>query len=359
MTDLYGLLGLSPAESLGPADIRSAYRRSALQAHPDKGGSEEKFHAVLTAFEVLSCRASRESYDSARSRGLSAADALAIATGRAPDPATKRKSNSAPLERLRLLLAKMGREQRQEALQKLPREVRDALVSYMEGAASFKESAPASNATARNAAKALENGEEQTGGTRGIGRGILRQATSPPTYKASIFLPSLFVMSRPNPSLERVLQLHSALVRTRELVDAGEDFNSVRFRQAFAEACREAELDADKELRNLTFTAIIPAYYEVNRQIKGRQTPDLDAAFALREQLLEAKAEGWPALRDVWIAIMQTAPEAAGHRACSAEEAARIADTAWEAGIPARAKTEARRQLKAPKRKSVEAGNSD
>jgi hypothetical protein len=28
-------------------------------------------------------------------------------------------------------------------------------------------------------------------GTRGIGRGILRQATSTPTYKASIFLPSL------------------------------------------------------------------------------------------------------------------------------------------------------------------------
>jgi hypothetical protein len=28
------------------------------------------------------------------------------------------------------------------------------------------------------------------------------------------------------------------------------------------QACREAELDADKELRNLTFTAIIPAYYE-------------------------------------------------------------------------------------------------
>lgn len=27
---------------------------------------------------------------------------------------------------------------------------------------------------------------------------------------------------------------------------------------------------------------------QVNRQIKGRQTPDLDAAFALREQLLEA-----------------------------------------------------------------------
>ena len=40
MTDLYGLLGLSPGP-LGPSEIRSAYRRSALQAHPDKGGSEE------------------------------------------------------------------------------------------------------------------------------------------------------------------------------------------------------------------------------------------------------------------------------------------------------------------------------
>eukprot|EP00438_Fugacium_kawagutii_P034159 Skav226367 [mRNA] locus=scaffold290:88108:98774:+ [translate_table: standard] len=152
MTDLYGILGLSSSDPLGPADIRSAYRRSALQAHPDKGGSEEQFHAVLTAFEVA----------------------------------------SVPLERLRQMLAKMTRETRHEALQKLP--------------------------------------------------------------------------------------------------------------------------------------------LEANRQIKGRQSSDLDAAFALRERLLET---------------------AGGHRACSAEEAARIADAAWEAGIPARAKAEAKR-LKTPKRKSVE-----
>ena len=37
--DLYGLLGLTPG-ALSAQEIRSAYRRSALQAHPDKGGSE-------------------------------------------------------------------------------------------------------------------------------------------------------------------------------------------------------------------------------------------------------------------------------------------------------------------------------
>ena len=48
---------------------------------------------------------------------------------------------------------------------------------------------------------------------------------------------------------------------------------------------------------------------QVNRQIKGRLTENLDAAFELRERLLqvpflmltwtapEARAEGWPALR--------------------------------------------------------------
>ena len=41
MTELYGLLGLSPNGPVTAADIRSAYLRNALQAHPDKAGSKE------------------------------------------------------------------------------------------------------------------------------------------------------------------------------------------------------------------------------------------------------------------------------------------------------------------------------
>eukprot|EP00913_Durusdinium_trenchii_P004630 g4299.t1 len=263
------------------------------------------------------------------------------------------------LERLRQVLSKMSREKRQEALQQLPAEVQAALVSFME---TSKAELPA-RAPKPRAARAPALVDEVSGatgcaagraGTRSIGRGILRQATSPPSYKASVFLRSMFVASRPSPSLEHILQLHSALLRARELLETC-DVNSHRFREAFEEACREAELDAAKALQMLTFTAIIPAYYEVNRQIKGRQTADLDAAFALRERLLEARATGWPALREEWIAIMQSPPEAGtGHKAATAEEAARIADAAWEAGIPQRAKMEARRAARPPKRKSGE-----
>ncbi|CAK9043877.1 unnamed protein product [Durusdinium trenchii] len=369
MADLYALLGLSPKAAVGASDLRSAYRRSALQAHPDKGGSEEQFHAVLTAFEVLSCRTSREAYDAARARGASAEAALAVATGRA-EPKSRTgeaagrgtassRGATVALERLRQVLSKMSREKRQEALQQLPAEVQAALVSFME----TSKAEPPARAPKPRAARAPALVDEVSGatgcaagraGTRSIGRGILRQATSPPSYKASVFLRSMFVASRPSPSLEHILQLHSALLRARELLETC-DVNSHRFREAFEEACREAELDAAKALQMLTFTAIIPAYYEVNRQIKGRQTADLDAAFALRERLLEARATGWPALREEWIAIMQSPPEAGtGHKAATAEEAARIADAAWEAGIPQRAKMEARRAARPPKRKSGE-----
>lgn len=38
-----------------------------------------------------------------------------------------------------------------------------------------------------------------------------------------------------------------------------------------SEACGEAELDADKELQNLTFTAIIPAYPEASVQLPHKK----------------------------------------------------------------------------------------
>lgn len=59
--NFYAALGVKPTAGL--SEIRSAYRVAALQAHPDKGGSKEAFHALTFAFEVLSCSASREVYD--------------------------------------------------------------------------------------------------------------------------------------------------------------------------------------------------------------------------------------------------------------------------------------------------------
>lgn len=55
--NFYEELHLQPTASA--SEVRSAYRRAALLAHPDKGG-------IAFAFEVLSCPASRALYDQAR-----------------------------------------------------------------------------------------------------------------------------------------------------------------------------------------------------------------------------------------------------------------------------------------------------
>jgi len=66
--NFYAELHLQPTASA--SEIRSAYRRAALLAHPDKGGSAAAFHSVAFAFEVLSCPTSRKLYDQAHALWL-------------------------------------------------------------------------------------------------------------------------------------------------------------------------------------------------------------------------------------------------------------------------------------------------
>jgi len=62
--DYYQLLGVSKGAS--DADIKKAYRKLALEYHPDRNKSKEaeaKFKAVNKAYEVLSDSRKRQSYD--------------------------------------------------------------------------------------------------------------------------------------------------------------------------------------------------------------------------------------------------------------------------------------------------------
>lgn len=59
---LYDQLGVPPEASAD--DIRRAYRRKAQRAHPDRpGGSNQTFHAIQHAYDVLGDAARREKYD--------------------------------------------------------------------------------------------------------------------------------------------------------------------------------------------------------------------------------------------------------------------------------------------------------
>ncbi len=52
MSNLYQILGLEKSASAD--DIKRAYKKLAVQNHPDKGGDEKKFQEISNAYDVLS-----------------------------------------------------------------------------------------------------------------------------------------------------------------------------------------------------------------------------------------------------------------------------------------------------------------
>ena len=62
--DYYSILKVEPKAS--PAEIKKAYRRLALQLHPDRNtvsSSDQRFHEITEAYEILSNEQRREAYN--------------------------------------------------------------------------------------------------------------------------------------------------------------------------------------------------------------------------------------------------------------------------------------------------------
>lgn len=59
--DYYDLLGVKKDAS--PDEIKKAFRRAAIEHHPDRGGDEEKFKEINEAYEVLKDTDKRKRYD--------------------------------------------------------------------------------------------------------------------------------------------------------------------------------------------------------------------------------------------------------------------------------------------------------
>ncbi|KAM0888335.1 hypothetical protein ACQ4PT_028429 [Festuca glaucescens] len=82
-TDYYKVLSLEHSSDVGAEDVKRAYRRLALQYHPDvcppsrRAESTELFVEVRRAYETLSDPATRVQYDAELRTGYTAADGFA------------------------------------------------------------------------------------------------------------------------------------------------------------------------------------------------------------------------------------------------------------------------------------------
>ena len=61
MKNYYEILGIE--EQASQDDIKKAYRKLAIQHHPDKGGDENKFKEINEAYEVLGDENKRKEFN--------------------------------------------------------------------------------------------------------------------------------------------------------------------------------------------------------------------------------------------------------------------------------------------------------
>eukprot|EP00438_Fugacium_kawagutii_P015431 Skav221563 [mRNA] locus=scaffold1376:363158:365053:- [translate_table: standard] len=133
-TSFYDVLGVGSAATLD--EIKLAFKRRALQVHPDKGGNKEAFHLVYQALETLADPAARKRYDCQRVQGnprdeapvctrKSKGKAKRAAPGHRQSKAASTSATAKPQSKQTKLLVKL-----RDLLKQLPREVRNDVFTH-------------------------------------------------------------------------------------------------------------------------------------------------------------------------------------------------------------------------------------
>lgn len=356
--DLYAELGVCPSTRL--ADLQSAYRRAALKAHPDKGGSAAAFQAITVAFEVLSCPRARDLYDLQRekkhhlgSSPVTKADAAPEKSGvkrAAPKPAASQKgrrtkSDSAPCKRALLRAAKAAKEasrcrtamtrmacilravrqvsstRLRQMLEGLQPVLKAALLTHM------KTQAAEPAATAEEPSK-TPSATPSEGFHWGTSIRTIKHAQAP-RYQPQLRMRHLRLQTRVQPDMETALHHQTGLIHASNAVTAagvGVWEDTDRFCKIFEAGLLETGLALDSlDLRVYIFMRADEMFSRP--AVITSPVMSLASALEVHARLARARRESWEQLRATWVPLMRST-QRAKRTALSDSEACAIANRA-------------------------------
>jgi len=316
--DHYALLNVSP--SADAVEIRAAYRRAVLSAHPDKGGSSEAFHLIAAAFNVLSCPRTRCLYDQERVenaqqdvRGGKGQKRTCRGDPKWKDIENAKKTSSLhmdqALRRLRDLLQHMDKPLRSRLMSSIPLRVQQALVDFMKK-------------VPKQAREMLESLDHSPGA---MGSACTRlqtksQGSSSKNSKAMLDIEHLRFYTRWT-TLEAAIEQQLILAKLQDRITAASDSDEsfwskpANTRQIFDDLLAEHETSMDTFGISVYVEMRTPEWVGSRHHITSPVLP-LEEAIALRSRLLHARSTSWESVREEWIPLLQS-----GKNSCSLAEA--------------------------------------
>lgn len=384
--NLYAELRLQPSASA--SEIRSAYRRAALSAHPDKGGNAVAFHSIAFAYEVLSCNASRQLYDQMSIKRstrrcrfqTSPKDACAKAPKNvvsqkcasfgarkrkiaAPSPATKRKdariapssgnafgmpettkgnenrdeeNGHAPtqekdhavrstLQQLRVALQALPAVQRRAAIMQMSVSVRTELFKHMSRSDAPDDDVTAQVGSARGVKVRSRPADSWSRGTDI--RAMKRNHNT--IYQVQLRLRHLRMYTRGQGDIESAIAHQMHLIRARQAIFAADEEiwdDPHRFHEVFTSTL--ASVGTSPEELGLSVFIFMRADEWICRCATiTSPVLALKDAVATHSRLLMARRSSWHKLRAEWVPLMRQT-QTARLRRLSQEQAEAVADKA-------------------------------
>lgn len=285
------------------SDLRSAYRRAVLHAHPDRGGSSEAFCLVTKAFETLSNPSERSLYDKSLEGDAN------YKTGGSSNSRCKRRPTSeaghnesgagrgtkVPEESLTTLhevLREMDKPMRDQEISKMHEGVRTALLKFMEERRSLE--------------KPVHREPVYAVGSSCMRLRSFRDSIGREKFSVQLDVDSLRAYTRQVP-LETAIEHQLVLSDLRDhLLEAEASFWKPPFKicQVF-QAVLSSHTTTVCTLGLSIFVQMrasewIPNAYSLTSPVMG-----FDETVALRHRLITARATSWAMLRQAWVALLQ------------------------------------------------------